>query len=99
MKPVAKRSLVTGDVDLIYNEVLILPDARLKIRKLKFTSAIKDVIAAVERILGGLGWFGWRDYWVRIADVTIIHLHNQYFGANNKGGLNRSGCSNKESKS
>lgn len=62
LNPIVRRNLVTGDVDPIYNEALtsfskILPNARPKIPKLKFSSVINNIIPVVDNRS-----FGFRDY-------------------------------------
>ncbi|CAD7078651.1 unnamed protein product [Hermetia illucens] len=101
MNPVVRRSLVTGDVDQIYNEALtafqvafteyaeILPDARPKIPKLKFTSATTNIIAAVDRILADRLASEITATEVHsliyVAAATVIRLHKQHLRANNRG--------------
>ncbi|CAD7079165.1 unnamed protein product [Hermetia illucens] len=101
MNPVVRKSLVTGDVDPIYNEALtafqvafteyaeILPDARPRIPKLKFTSATTNIIAAVDRILADRLASEITATEVHsliyVAAATVIRLHNQHLSANNRG--------------
>lgn len=67
----------------------ILPDARSKISKLKFTLATLNIIGAVNRTLGDRLVSETTATKVHnliyVTVATVVHHHDQHLGVNNKG--------------